>query len=63
MTVNTVTLCIEFNDVSSSQDEKFQSEKVDRFYNDPVKLAENEIDIMLFMRPQVPAEIARLATH
>ena len=31
MTVNMVTLFIEFNDVSSSQDEKFQSEKIDRF--------------------------------
>ena len=62
MTVNMVTLCIAFNDVSS-QDEKFQSEKIDRFYSDPVKFADNEIEIVLFTRPQVPARIAGLTAQ
>ena len=62
MTVNMVTLIIEFNDVSS-QNEKFQVEKIDRFYNDPVKFAENELEISLFMEDPVPTDIARLTAQ
>ena len=59
MTVNMVTLIIAFNDVSS-QDEKFQIEKVDRFYVDAINLAENEIDISFIYENPVPAKIAKL---
>ena len=57
MVINMVTLFIAFKD-GSNQGEKFQSEKIDRFYNEPVNFAENDFRIAMFVIPQIPAEVA-----